>query len=1063
MNKSKQKIPVKGKGPLRVLSRALLAGICCMLLLRESYARQQQKRLDADFTNAPLRQVFAAIETGAGYMINYARPEVNDETRVTLHLKQATAKELMAAALKNTGYSFSIDGNIIIVKQKPKATGGRVTGVIVDEESGEPLPGATIRIGTQTAITNIDGAYSFTLPAGDHYLADVNSLGYGTKQVTDIQIAADAVLQLNISLHRAKGQLEGVVVKNTARKESVEALYVRQKNAAGLTDGISAEQIARTPDKHLGEVLKRVSGVSTLDNKYVVVRGLSERYNGSMLNNQLMPSTELNRKQFSYDIIPAHLVESMVVYKTLTPDLSAEFGGGLLSVTTRSIPTGNFFTVSAGSSYNSLTTGKPFLSLKLEGREYWGLAGKSRNLLGSSKWKYASDIVNTYENLGKTTKLFSNNWGVYRFNAPVSRNGELSFGRVVQLGNRRKLGITAAAGLRNTFQTQQVIMSRDGFSGKYVEGEDLATFSGLRYGLTSNLSALAGIGYSGPSAKIEMQALYLQMLDQQLILGAGEHQDPTGYFVGYYDLTQQTRMLQNQLKGEHAIGKKGVKINWLGSYMILNRERPDNHQFKATMLQKTDVNNVEELNIQSPFSSGVTEGALRWWTKAAENNFAWSGDVSVPVAARPGTVRLSNVFKTGYAGWRKDRFFYVLNTGSKYDMTYFPPLSTAFDNNRKGEIYFSPFGDDFHRIASLHSGYAMLDQRLGKLRLVWGLRAEYYSLNRANALLDSLFRNINAGRGGDNSFDYSDIKSREPDWNLFPSANLTYQLTSDMNLRLAYAKSIVRPDLREMSFFQEYDFELGGTYGSNLVRSTIMHHYDFRYEWYPGPGEVLSLSLFYKNIHYPMEIYKVTDQRTFYLRNNKAAVNKGIEVEVRKSLAFTQLPVIKNLTIYGNGTFLASEVTPMVVNYNLLNPNDPLKITPVETILPKEKRPQAGASNYMLNGGVYYDTRPVSLSLSYNYVSNRLLRLEDVYTRSVFERPLTALDAQVAVRVLKRRGEVKINASNLLNSYSLAYGNMYNGTGVPPLKELLYRKGVDGVDYSGRPGRTYSVTFSYRF
>ncbi|MDR6337596.1 outer membrane receptor protein involved in Fe transport [Filimonas zeae] len=1059
-----QKNSVKGKGNLRALSRALLAGICCLLLLPEGRARQQETKLDADFTNAPLKQVFAKIEAGTGYLINYARQEVNDETRVTLHLKQVTARELLTAALKNTGYAFSVDGNIIIVKRKPKTTAnGKVAGTIVDEESGEPLLGATVRIGDQAIITDVDGAYTFTLLPGNHYKADVTSLGYGTKQVTDIQVTADAVQQLNISLRRAKGQLEGIVVKTSARKESAEALYVKQKNAAGVTDGISAEQIARTPDKHLGEVLKRVSGVSTLDNRYVVVRGLSERYNGSMLNNQLMPSTELNRKQFSYDIIPAHLVESMIVYKTLTPDLSAEFGGGLLSVTTRSIPTSNFLTVTAGSSYNDLTTGKPFISQQLEGREYWGLAGKNRALLGRTDWKYASDVVNAFEGAGKSAKLFSNNWGLYRMNAPLSRNGELSFGKVMQLSSRHKLGITGATGLRNTFQTQEVLMSRDGFNGAFVEGEDLANFGGRRYGLTSNLSGLLGAGYSGPTAKIELQGLYLQLLDQQLILGSGDHQDPSGFYVGYYDLTQQTRMLQSQLKGEHAIGKKGVRLNWMGSYILLNRERPDNHQFKASMLQKVDVNNVEELNIQAPFSSGISAGALRWWTKATENNYTWSSDVSVPVSLQLGNKTLTNTIKTGYTGWHKSRFFYVLNTGSKYDMTYFAPLSTAFDNNKQGEIYFSPFGDDFHRTASLHAGYAMLDQRLGKLRLVWGLRAEYYNLNSANALLDSLFKEINRGRGGNNSFDYSDINSREPNWNLFPSANLTYKLTEQMNLRAAYAKSIVRPDLREMSFFQEYDFELGGSYGSNLVRSTIMHHYDVRYEWYPGPGEVLSLSLFYKDIRYPMEIYKIPDQRTFYLRNNKAATNKGIEVELRKSLAFTQWPVVKNLTVYTNGTFLASEVTPMVINYNLLNPDDPLKVTPVETVLPKEKRPQAGASNYMLNAGAYYDTKPVSLSLSYNYVSNRLLRLEEVYTRSIFERPLTALDAQIAVRVLKRKGEIKLNISNLLNSAALAYGNRYDGEGVPPLSQMLYKKGVDVVDYSGRPGRTYSISFSYRF
>jgi hypothetical protein len=90
----------------------------------------------------------------------------------------------------------------------------------------------------------------------------------------------------------------------------------------------------------------------------------------------------------------------------------------------------------------------------------------------------------------------------------------------------------------------------------------------------------------------------------------------------------------------------------------------------------------------------------------------------------------------------------------------------------------------------------------------------------------------------------------------------------------------------------------------------------------------------------------------------------------------------------------------MDFNYNHLDPNDPTKVLPVETVGPWEQRPQTGASNYMVNAGVYYDTKPVSLSLVYNYVSNRMFRPARYYSESLFERPLEALDAQLAVRFL---------------------------------------------------------------
>jgi outer membrane receptor protein involved in Fe transport len=416
----------------------------------------------------------------------------------------------------------------------------------------------------------------------------------------------------------------------------------------------------------------------------------------------------------------------------------------------------------------------------------------------------------------------------------------------------------------------------------------------------------------------------------------------------------------------------------------------------------------------------------------------------------------------------------VVNSGTVLGGKYTAPaLQNAFDIVNVSRMFFSKFGDDFNKTVSLHALYAMLDNKIGeKFRLVWGLRGEYYNLNSVNQALDKVVNDINDSRGGDEQFDFSSLYNREPDWHFFPSANLTYGLTSAMNLRLAYAESIIRPDLRELSFFREYDFELGGAYQSDLVKSTTIRHIDFRYEWYPEPGEIISLSLFYKKFKNPMEIYQVSGQRIYQLQNNKSATNKGLEVEMRKSFAFTGVPVLRNITLYGNFTILDARVTPMKVNFNSLDPNNPLKIEPIETIGEEEKRPQTGASNYMYNAGMYYDTKPVSLSLSYNYVTNRLFRPADIYAASLFEHPLQALDAQVSIRMLKQKGEIKLNAGNLLNSYSVIYQNQYKDNdgnvvgspeNAPTTKDLLYQPDLDIINYKTKSGRTYSITLSYTF
>lgn len=138
-----------------------------------------------------------------------------------------------------------------------------------------------------------------------------------------------------------------------------------------MTNGISAEQIGRTPDKNIGESLKRISGVSTMDNKFVVVRGISDRYNAAVLDGTALPSTEAQGRNFSFDMIPSSLVDNVVVSKTVTPDMNTSFGGGLIQINTRDMPAENFMSFSIGTSYNDQSTGKPFLHINVVNMITW--------------------------------------------------------------------------------------------------------------------------------------------------------------------------------------------------------------------------------------------------------------------------------------------------------------------------------------------------------------------------------------------------------------------------------------------------------------------------------------------------------------------------------------------------------------------------------------------------------------------------------------------------------------------------------------------------------------------
>lgn len=233
----------------------------------------------------------------------------------------------------------------------------KFSGKVTDAESGAPLVGATISYAGSKGITSdVEGAFFLLLEKGKKYEIKITSVGYQPKVLSDVQAPDDASL-LTVALERATGQLTAVVVTSTAaRRESMAAIYTAQKNSSSISDGISAEVIRKSPDRNTGDVLKRVSGASVQDNKFVVVRGLSERYNVAMLNNSMLPSTEPDKKAFSFDIIPSSLIDNLVIYKSATPDLPGDFSGGAIKITTKDYPAKKVSEFSFSAGFNSNTT-----------------------------------------------------------------------------------------------------------------------------------------------------------------------------------------------------------------------------------------------------------------------------------------------------------------------------------------------------------------------------------------------------------------------------------------------------------------------------------------------------------------------------------------------------------------------------------------------------------------------------------------------------------------------------------------------------------------------------------
>ncbi|MEO8796091.1 MAG: carboxypeptidase-like regulatory domain-containing protein, partial [Daejeonella sp.] len=379
---------------------------------------------------------------------------------------------------------------------------GKITGKVTDKKTGESLIGLTVKLEgtTKGVFTDVDGQYVLTGINPGKATLSFSYIGYNSKSITDILVKAGSSTKLDIVMEESAGQtLSEVVITATARQESLNGLYAKQKNSVRVTDGISAESIKKSPDKNTSEVLKRVSGTTIQDNKFVVVRGLADRYNSASLDNGVLPSTEPNRKAFSFDIVPSNLIDNIIISKTATPDLAGDFAGGSVQIVTKDIPDDNFVTVGAGYSYNSQSTFKNFQSGNRNLTDYFGFDNGLRSIPNNfpSTRKIVNNGVGPNKNIASLQAL-PQDFGIRNGNAFLNQNYQLSVGKVKDFENNKRLGAILSLTYRNSQNTNLGIVR------KY----HVFDYNDDQYKFSTNVGALANFAYNYKNSRITLKNLY---------------------------------------------------------------------------------------------------------------------------------------------------------------------------------------------------------------------------------------------------------------------------------------------------------------------------------------------------------------------------------------------------------------------------------------------------------------------------------------------------------------------------------------------------------------------------
>lgn len=914
------------------------------------------------------------------------------------------------------------------------AFAGTIKGTIADKQTKEPLTGATVQIAgtSQGTIADVDGNYTLDVKNGTYTLY-IRYVGYKDAQTASIKVGKETVT-LNFELESDAQALGEVSVTATAKKNNEMALIQEQKRSLVVQTGVSAQQIAKTQDKDASEVIKRVPGVSIIDDKFVMVRGLSQRYNNVWLNGSAVPSSEADSRSFSFDIIPSSQLDNMVIVKSPAPEYPADFTGGFILINTKDMPSSNSFNIAVGTSINDQTHFKNFLKAEGGGMDWLGFGSGFRSLDAGMKGK-----LNTYPGyedqksplLDVTGNGFNNNWRLNSKKPVGDLKLNLSYSHRWETESGRTYGLLAAANYSNTYKAY--LDMENSLYGPYDITNDKKVFMRQavdnQYSNDLRLGALLNFTFQPRNSNHHYE--WKNIFNQ---ISKDRYSERNGYNMQldqinnleYYYSSRAT--YNTQFTGKHTLSDAD-RLDWSAGYAYANRSLPDRR--------------LIERNNRTNETMGIYR-IHREFTKLDEHiasaNANYRRDFSLG--------EIEPTLKAGVYGEYRTRVYnartFSLNWNEQNNSL---PSGFQYDNDLPGNVLIdSNYGPDklymqedvnymnnYEGKNTQLSGYLGINIPVGAFNFYAGARYEYARLE----LIMNTKQQVESKRS--TFYDYKD---------LYPSVNATYKLNEKNQLRLAYGKSVNRPEFRELSTSVFYDFDLGSDVMGNAdLKAAYIQNIDLRYEWYPSNGEQVSVALFYKNFKNPIEwTYTMaggTDAIYSYI-NAKGANNYGIEVDIRKNLDFIGM---KNFSLSFNGAWIKSKVTFNEGTNNI-------------------DRPMQGQSPYLINTGLFYNNteKGWNAAVLYNRIGKRIIGVGNRYGSSSegdarnipnsYEMPRNSIDLSASKKLGK--WEIKAAIRDLLAERY--YFKQFEDVTVNGQERT-----IESVTRTFKPGRSYNLSIGYSF
>lgn len=865
-----------------------------------------------------------------------------------------------------------------------------IKGKVTDITTGEALIGATVQIEgtTKAAATDIDGLFTFSgLDESANYTLTIKYISYKTTKIDGVRAEAQPQV-LEIKLKPDEQTLKEVTVTGVARKNTEIAVIQMTKSSPVIVSNVSAQEITKTQDTNAGEVIRRVPGVSLIDDKFVMVRGLSQRYNNVWINGGAVPSSEADSRAFSFDLIPSSQIDNMQIVKTPSPEYPADYTGGFITITTKDIPAENTAELSVGGNWNNISSFSDFKYAKGSGTDFLGFDSGMRGLNGGINATMNSIAGNGVDLLNNG---LNNDWRVRNMNPIGDLKLSGSLGRRWKLGDRQ-LGMIAAFNYSNEYRKYEDMQNN--LYGVYNADKDQSNYlrysvddqynHNVRLGAMLNFTLLSADGNS----KYQLKNIFNQIGNDRYTWREGlSAQSDNENSAEYYYRSRTT--YNGQITGKHTFALD--ELDWSASYSYANRNVPDRRRYlindalEPGVMQLTSPNDISrewtKLNEHIVSAAVNDKHEFKFGSFTPSLKFGAYGEYRTrKYTTRDFIYNWNAADNTLPDGFRQNDLSEMLSDESYFGADRLYLLEEQhMRNNYKGNNY-------------LGAGYFAANIPLGKFNIYAGLRYEYDHMELITNTRD------NAESPFSHNYEYSD---------LFPSVNTTYKINDKHQLRLSYGKTVNRPEFREVSPSVFYDFDLASdVQGNTDLKPCYIQNVDFRYEFYPSKGELISIAAFYKYFDSPIEwTYTVTGGTSlvYSYMNAKRANNYGIELDIRKDLSFIGLP---GFSWSFNGALIKSRVK-------------------FEEGSKEENRPMQGQSPYLVNTGIFYknDKMQLDIALLYNRIGKRIIGVgrsegttsgnETLRVPDSYEMPRDVIDLS-ASKKFGKHWEVKLSIRDLL-------------------------------------------------